>query len=118
MTTDQQAPEFAAVLVQHAKGRAHDDATEKLRQAVEAVKRTGQSAKVTVELSIYPVKNNSSVIRMEDKVIAKIPEDPRSSMWYPDEKGNLYRNDPAQGSFFDADQTAADGKSAAAGRDN
>ena len=72
--------EFAAVLMQHAKGRAHDKATELLAAAVEAVRDTGKSATVTVQLKINPVKNNETVVAIEDKVTASIPEEKRGSM--------------------------------------
>lgn len=88
--------EFASLLMQHAKGRAHDEATRKLQDAVEAVKRTGKAANVTVKLSIHPVKNNDTVVRIEDKVTSSIPEDTRSSMWFATEEGSLHRNDPKQ----------------------
>lgn len=114
MSTNE-AAEFASVLLQHAKGRAHDEATAKLKEAVEAVKLLGKPAKVTVELSIHPVKNNSSVVRIEDTVTAKVPEEPRSSMWFPDDAGALHRNDPNQSEF---DYTQTDNKTNAAGKDN
>src|SRR5579875_2496338 len=93
--------EFAAVLLQHAKGRAHDEASEKMREAVEAVKRTGKDAKVIVELAIKPVPKIPNAFRIEDKVTAKIPDDPRTSMWFADEQGGLHRNDPNQGSLWE-----------------
>jgi hypothetical protein len=39
--------EFAAILVTHAKGRAHDTASKLLRELVEAVKLTGKKGDVT-----------------------------------------------------------------------
>lgn len=88
--------EFAAVLMQHAKGRAHDKATELLAAAVEAVRDTGKSATVTVQLKINPVKNNETVVAIEDKVTASIPEEKRGSMWFTD-----HRNDPTQYDMFE-----------------
>ncbi len=93
--------EFAAVLMQHAKGRAHDKATELLAEAVEAVRTTGKSATVTVQLKINAVKNNDSVVAIEDKVTASIPEEKRGSMWFTDHKGGLHRNDPTQYDLFE-----------------
>lgn len=113
-TTDK-ATDFSVILVGHSKGRANDEATKALSQIVEAVKATGKAGKVTVELSVHPVKNNKSIVRIEDKVTSSIPREPRSSVWFPDDDGALHRNDPNQGELWD--NKAADGKSAAAGRD-
>ncbi|ORV82860.1 hypothetical protein AWC11_23155 [Mycobacterium interjectum] len=111
-----EATEFAAVLLTHAKGRAHDEATRKLREAVESVQRTGKAASVSVKLDIKPVDKIPNAFRISDTVTAKIPEDPRTSMWFGDDHGGLHRNDPNQSELpYD---TPADGKSAAAGRDN
>jgi hypothetical protein len=120
MTTDpgNDPSEFASVLLQHAKGRAHDEATDKLKEAVEAVKKFGVSATVTVSFKVHPVKNNSTVVKLEDTVTAKIPTEPRSSMWFPDEQGALHRNQPGLYGDVDADTIPADTKSAAAGKDN
>lgn len=108
--------EFAGLLITHAKGRAHDKATAELTEAVEAVKRTGKSGWIAVKFCIDPVKNNDEVVRIESQVTSKIPYEPVTSMWYADDDGALHRNDPHQRSFFDNEP--ADGKSAAAGRDN
>lgn len=111
------ATDFSVILVGHHKGRAHDEATKLLSEAVEAVKATGKSAKVTVELSIHPVKNNKSIVRIEDKVTSSTPREPRSSVWFPDDAGALHRNDPNQGELWGEKADTADGKSTAAGRD-
>lgn len=107
--------EFAAILLGHAKGRAHDEATKKLREVVEAVKQTGKAGEISVKLSIHPVKNNDSIVRIEDKVTSTVPREPRSSMWFPDDAGALHRNDPNQGELWENNR---DGKAAAAGLDN
>lgn len=111
--------EFAAVLLQHAKGRAHDEATEKLREAVEAVKKHGVAATVTVSFKVCPVKNNNEIVKLEDTVTAKIPTEPRSSMWFPDETGAIHRNRPGLYGDVDADtMPATDSKTASSGKDN
>lgn len=48
---DSDPNDFAVTFVQHAKGRANDDATAKLKDVVEAVNRTGKPGKVVVELT-------------------------------------------------------------------
>lgn len=109
--------EYAAVLLKHAAGRAHDEASAKLREAVEAVKLHGKAAEVTVTLKILPVKNNSTVVQIEDKVTSTIPQEKRTSMWFPDDTGKLHRNDPNQRELWEDKTEATDNKSAAAGRD-
>ncbi|OBI95580.1 hypothetical protein [Mycobacterium sp. 1465703.0] len=110
-----EATEFASLLVTHKKGLAHDEASRKLREAVEAVQRTGKAASVTVKLSIKPVEKIPNAFRIQDSITASIPEEPRTSMWFGDDKGGLHRNDPNQREF-DYD-TPADNKTAGAGKD-
>lgn len=111
--TDNEATQFGTVLLTHAKGRAHDEATRKLQEAVEAVKATGKVASVTVKLSIHPVDKIPNAFRIQDSVTATIPTDPRTSLWYGDQAGGLHRNNPYQQSLYDL---PADGKTAAAGQ--
>jgi hypothetical protein len=106
------AEEFAAVLIQHKKGEAHDEATRLLIAAVQAVKAFGKPAEVTVKLTINPVKKIPDMVQIEDTVTAKIPKASRTTMWFTDDDGALYRNDPRQGELWDAD-----GKTTAAGKD-
>ncbi|MBO0883298.1 MAG: hypothetical protein J2P17_23775 [Mycobacterium sp.] len=115
--TDTEHTEFASVLLNHAKGRAHDEASRLLREAVEAVQRTGKNASVTVKLAVTAVANIPNAFKLTDKVTAAIPEDPRTSMWFGDDQGGLHRNDPNQRPLWD-DTPAVDGKTAAAGKDN
>ncbi|MCV7255273.1 hypothetical protein H7J86_24220 [Mycobacterium hackensackense] len=93
---DNDATEFATVLLGHSKGRAHDAASKLLKEAVEAVKLTGRKASVTVKFEISPIKNNNRVVQLGDKVTATIPEEKRDSIWFTDDDGGLHRNDPDQ----------------------
>lgn len=116
MPDNETAPEFASILISHAKGRAHDKASELLAEAVDAVIRTGSAADVTVKLGLKLMPGTEGVVRIESKVTAKIPEEAVSSIWFADDHGGLHRSDPNQASLFDND--ARDGKTAAAGHDN
>jgi hypothetical protein len=107
------AKEFAAALIQHKQGAAHDEATRLLLAAVQAVKAFGKPAEVTVKLTVHPVKNNPEVVRIEDSVSAKIPKATRATMWFTDSEGALYRNPPNQGELWDD----VDGKTQAVGKD-
>lgn len=108
--------EFAQFLLRHAKGRAHDELSAKLNEAVEAVKRLGKGGEVALKVSISPIKGNDEVVRVETNVTSKLPKEPVTSMWYADDDGSLHRNDPKQHPLWDDNK--ADGKSAAAGKDN
>ncbi|QFG10064.1 hypothetical protein SEA_IDENTITYCRISIS_45 [Mycobacterium phage IdentityCrisis] len=110
--------DFAVTFVQHARGRANDEATAKLKQVVEAVNRTGKSGKVVVELTVKPVPNIAGTFSLEDKVTATLPKEPRKSMWFGTEDGALTRNQPGlYGPVSAATTPGPDGKSAAAGTD-
>jgi hypothetical protein len=114
---DNEPQDFGAVFLNHAKGRAHDEASKLLKEAVEAVRRTGKNATVTVKLTVKPVANIPNAYKLSDAVSATIPEDPRTSMWFADDDGALHRNDPNQGSLYDETEVR-DGKTASAGHDN
>lgn len=111
------ANEFAAVLLQHNRGREHDAASKLLKQAVESVKTTGRKASVTVKLDIAPMKNNQRVVQIGVKPTATIPEEKVDSIWFTDDEGGLHRNDPEQ-LRMEYGESSADGKTAAAGKDN
>lgn len=113
--SDNNKQEFATILLQCEKGLVHDKASELMRDAVSAVKELGKTAKVNIELTITPVKNNTRVVQIEAKPTAKIPQPPRApSIFYADDTGGLHRNDPEQREF---DYAPTDGRTAAAGRD-
>lgn len=111
MTTD--PTEFAQFLLTHDKGRAHDELSTKLAEAVEAVKRCGKKGDVAIKVSIHPLKGNDEVVRIETNVTSKIPKAPSTSMWYVDDFGGLHRNDPNQDELPYGDRN-----SAAAGKDS
>jgi hypothetical protein len=100
--TEQPDQDFASVLIQHAKGRAHTEASKKLAEVVEAVMETGKAGSITVKLTVSRDKDMHRVVKIADQVVAKIPTEPRRSMWFPDDDHQLHRNDPKQESLFDA----------------
>lgn len=105
-TAKTEAPDttrIESLLVTHAKGRAADQATDLLRQAVKAVIHTGKPGSVTIKFDVKPVKGNETVVQIEDKVTANIPEEKRSSIWFTDDDSGLHRNDPNQRSMYDDD---------------
>ncbi|UOK18038.1 hypothetical protein QLQ75_gp44 [Gordonia phage Santhid] len=101
--SDSESPEFSTLLLQHAKGRAHDEATRKLAQLVTAVKETGKGGSITVQIKVVPDKKIDGVVKIEDKVTASIPFDQSTSMWFTDDNGQLHRNDPKQAPLWDTE---------------
>lgn len=92
--------DFAVVLMSHAKGRAHTEATKKLAEVITAVTETGKAGSITVKLQFTADKDNPMLIKVADKVTATIPTEVRRSVWFADDDGSLHRNDPKQGSLF------------------
>lgn len=110
--------DFAVTFIQHAKGRANDEATAKLKEIVEAVNRTGKPGKITIELTVKPVPNIAGTYSLEDKITHAPPKEPRKSMWFATADGGLTRNQPGLYGPISADtMPAPDGKSAGAGHD-
>ncbi|OBF29816.1 hypothetical protein [Mycolicibacterium conceptionense] len=115
---DSDRNDFAVTFVQHAKGRANDEATAKLKEVVEAVKRTGKAGKVVVELTVKPVPNIDGTYSLEDKIRSTLPKEPRKSMWFGTEDGGLTRDQPGlYGPVSAASTPGPDGKSAGVGQD-
>lgn len=98
-TTDDRS-DFAAVFVQHAKGRAADEATRLLAKAVEAVEATGKDATITIKLKLKKYAKIPGAYYIEDTITASIPEDKRTSMWFGDGDNGLHRNPPNQDDLF------------------
>lgn len=110
--------ELAPLLVQYQKGLAHDKMSQELRDAVTAVQEMGKPAEVNIKIRVSPVSGNPRVVQTLVTSTAKIPKPaPAPSIFFADEHGALHRNDPLQNEFDFTRSAAADGKSAAAGRD-
>lgn len=90
------APEFAAFVVTHAKGRMNDELSEQFAALVKAVKETGKKGTITLQLVVEPDKKVENVVRVEDKISVATPKEARASMWYTDDDGKLHRDDPTQ----------------------
>ncbi|MFT4126267.1 MAG: hypothetical protein QM662_08565 [Gordonia sp. (in: high G+C Gram-positive bacteria)] len=99
--TQDDGQDFAAVLMQHASGRAHTEASKKLAEVVEAVMETGKPGSVTVKLTVSQDRDVKRMVKLADVVTAKVPTEPRRSLWFPDDDNTLHRNDPQQKSLFD-----------------
>ncbi|MBB3040175.1 hypothetical protein [Hoyosella altamirensis] len=98
--------DFAAVLLQHAKGRAHVEISRLMSEVIEAVTETGKPGSVAITLTFTPDKDQPNLIKIQDKVAHKKPVEPRRSVWFADDDNSLHRNDPHQASLFGGSDTA------------
>lgn len=94
---------FATFLIEHAKGRSHDELSEKLRDVVEAVIDTGKPGSLTCKVSIKPTKQEGTV-EVTVEAVAKTPTVPASSIFFATDDYDLVRSDPRQTSLFDTQQ--------------
>ncbi|WP_311208778.1 MULTISPECIES: hypothetical protein [unclassified Aeromicrobium] len=91
---------FTAWLREVQNGRTHEELTEKLADVVAAVRETGKAGKLQLTLTIKPMKGNVDMLLVDDTVVVKAPQhDRKSSLFFPDENGNLTRSDPNQLTF-------------------
>jgi len=86
---------FSDVLSEINKGVIADDAATLLAQLVTAVQETGRKGTLKLVIEVAPVKGNDSIVQVSGAVDARPPKAAAStSFFYPDEDGNLSRNDP------------------------
>lgn len=93
---------FATFLLEQAGGKTHTELTDNLRDLVAKVKDTGKKGTLTLTVSIAPMKGDASMLVVSDEIKMRPPEhDRKASIFWPDNDGNLLRNDPNQRSFWD-----------------
>lgn len=86
---------FADVLSEVNRGVVADEAATKLAELVAAVQETGKKGTLKVLIEIAPVKGNDTIVQVSGSVDARPPRPAApTSFFYPDEDGNLSRNDP------------------------
>lgn len=91
-TTD--VTDFAAVLMQHAKGTVQREASLALAEVVAAAIDTKKKGGyVTVKLGVEAL--DSGAIQLVGTVTKKVPEDPANSLWFADGEGHLSRDNNA-----------------------
>lgn len=108
MTTQQQATEpedeFAVFLIQHSRGRAHEQISTEFRDLLTAVQEHGRKGSLTVKILVEPPKGHVDgapvMVSVESEV--KAPKAvPPPSLYYVDDDGRPTRNDPRQTAAFD-----------------
>lgn len=89
---------FATFLMEHAKGRTHDELSAKLADLVAAVNATGKAGSITLTIGIKPQPKIEGAVVVSDKVAVKAPAlDRAESFFFVDPANNsLVRNDPRQ----------------------
>jgi len=94
-----EAPEqkpFATFLAEHKRGALAHELAEKLQDVVSAVMEHEKKGSLTLKLEVAPTKDGMTVY-VSDDIKTNIPEADRgASIMFPDEKGNLHRQDPNQ----------------------
>jgi hypothetical protein len=98
---DDRPRDFALFLMEHAKGRSHDDLSAALRALVLAVSETGKPGRLTYTLTIRPQSNVEGAVLIADTIKTSVPEfDRPESIFFATDSGDLSRSDPRQASLF------------------
>lgn len=98
--TDPEPREFASWLLEHNKGRTHDELSQAMRNLVLAVHETGKGGTITLKISVKEFDDHT--VGVTDHVAVKLPEADRgTSIFFSTESGDLVRDDPYQQSIFD-----------------
>lgn len=102
--TEPRATEFAAFLVQHFGGRAHEEISEEMHQLLGAVNEHGKKGTLTIKVTVEPPKGHIDgapvVISIDSTLNAPKASAPQS-LYFVDGQGNATRTDPRQTAAFD-----------------
>lgn len=83
--------DYASVLMQHDKGRAHAEASRALAEVVEAALATKKKGgSVTVTMKVEPL--DSGAVKLAVDVKSAPVKDPAASIWFADGEGKLSRD--------------------------
>lgn len=86
---------FMATVADLRSGRTQDDLTEQLSALVKAVEETGKKGTLTLTISVAPAAKNSTLLKIDDVVTAKIPAADRApTLMFVDGEHNLSLSDP------------------------
>jgi hypothetical protein len=102
VSTERAEPrDFAAFLMEHRRGKTHDELSEALRDLVLSVEDTRKPGKITYTLTIKPQERTPGAVMVADQIKCSLPEHDRSeSIFFATESGELIRNDPRQTALF------------------
>ena len=88
---------FSTFLLEHNKGRTHDELSEQLRTVVAAVLATGKAGTITLKLTFKPTDDpDSTAIAVTDDLKATIPQNRGGSIFYANSNHDLVRHSTEQ----------------------
>ena len=100
VTVEDDVKPFATFLIEHARGRTHDELSRKLRDLLEAVEETGKGGTITYTVKITPEPKADHAVIVTDNVKVSTPSlDRPASIFFVDDRYRLVRNDPRQLTF-------------------
>jgi hypothetical protein len=77
-------------------GRTQDELTNQLSEVIAAVEATGKKGSLTFTINVAPAAKNSTLLKIEDTIVAKAPTGDRSpTLMFVDDDHNLSLNDPS-----------------------
>lgn len=101
-TNSEEPRPFATFLMEHAKGRSHDELSAALRDLVLAVEETGKAGKLSYTVTVKPQPKVEGAVLVGDDIKSTLPQlDRPASIFFATDAGDLVRNDPRQRSIFD-----------------
>ena len=90
-------PMFDEWVREHSRGTLNEDMTAAIRNVVQAVTDLDKKGTVVLKLTIEPAGRHGRTVAIGGEVEEKPPAPaPELSVYFPDEKGGLHRNDPYQ----------------------
>lgn len=103
-STENEASKFAAFLVQHSRGEAHEQISDEMHQLLAAVHEHGKKGSLVITLTVEPPKgamDGAPVAISIDSVLKAPKASAPPSIYFVDDHGNATRNDPRQTQAFD-----------------
>lgn len=100
---------FAASLQEMDRGRTHADLSEALHNLTGAVVELGKAGELVLRIKVSPLGADTTQLKVTAAIALKLPQpEPKASIFWADDDGNLSRNDPQQltlGELHSADLT-------------
>jgi len=95
-----QVKPFGLYLKTTNRGRTEADLSDKMHELIEQVLETGKKGTLTLTVTVDADDADARRLILTEKVVSKLPQpDPRKSIFFADDTGNLTRNDPSQLAF-------------------
>lgn len=86
---------FTDWLADYKEGAVDEELTSKLSELVQIISQRGKKGSITLTITVGA--NGDRALELSEKVAVKLPPDSRASrIFYPDERGGLFRDDPYQ----------------------